>query len=465
VQRLDPSVVIAAASVAGALAVVRPVHVATVALVISALALVRGARALPSRMALAAAVLLAIVAALRVSAAIARDARDAERTAAAVPRPERCAVQGVVASMPAVRSVLSADVLVDTLECDARAPPLTGVRVRVYDLHEGAARGDRVALVAQLAPSRRVQNPELGDPRPVWARRAHVLSGAAIAVEVRARGTGVLAWIDRTRSSLRRGIAVTVPPELQPIARAIVLGEEDLAPGDDEAFRRSGLTHLLAVSGSHVALVVGGIVAFLRFALIRLTYVSRRVEVSRIAAALGVPSAALYEQLAGDSGSARRATVMAILVLIVRAAGRRPDLPRTLGVSVLAALAIDPLAPFDLSFVLSIAATLGLVAIGPFIDRPAARVRLLPAFLRKAITATLAASIACAPLIAGISGAVPLLGLVANVFAVPIGELAALPLCNAAAVVGAVTSGSLARFVGDAYEALCTAQVRVGAGR
>jgi competence protein ComEC len=295
-----------------------------------------------------------------------------------------------------------------------------------------------------------VRNPELGDPRPVWARRARVLSGAALAVEVLDRGRGVRAWLDRTRSAQRRGIAGAMSPELQPIARAIVLGEEDLNDADDEAFRRSGLTHLLAVSGSHVALVVGSVVAFLRYLLLRITYVARRWEVSRLAAAIGVPIAAAYEQLAGDSGSARRATVMAVLILIVRAGGRRPHLARTLGVSVLCALAIDPLAPYDLSFVLSIAATLGLVAIGPFLDAPAARVKLLPEFARKAIVATLAASIACAPLIAGISGAVPLLGLVANVVAVPIGELAALPLCNATALVGALTSGPLTRALGEA---------------
>jgi competence protein ComEC len=450
VQRIDPSVVLAIAASGGALAVVRPLHVLVVAVVLVFLVRLRGSRASPTAPVLFLAFLLGALSAYRVHRAIVRDAHDADRTASFVPRPERCAIEGTVVSMPAVRSVLSADVLVETIDCDSRAPPLAGVRVRVYDLHDGAARGDRVGLIAQLAPSRRVQNPELGDPRPVWARRAHVLSGAAIAIDVRSRGRGVLAALDRTRSSLRLGITAAVPGELQPIARAIVLGEEDLSEADDEAFRRSGLTHLLAVSGSHVALVVGGLVALLRGSLLRIPYLARRYEVSHIAAALGVPLAAAYEQLAGDSGSARRATVMAILILIVRAAGRRPHLARTLGVSVLAALAIDPLAPFDLSFVLSIAATLGLVAIGPFLDRPAARVRIVPTFVRRAITATLAASIACAPLIAGISGAVPLLGLVANVFAVPIGELAALPLCNTAAVLGAFSNGPLTRAVGDA---------------
>jgi len=446
VQRIDASLVMAAAAAGGALAVIAPLHV----LLVAALVAVLARRARPRRVTVLLALALALLSAARVHRAIARDARNADLTTTWLPRTERCALTGTIASMPTARSVLGADVLVETIECESRAPPLAGLRVRVYDLPDGSARGDRLSLVAQLAPSRRAQNPELGDPRPVWARRAHVLSGAAIATEIVSRAHGVFATLDRVRSSLRRGIAASVAAELQPIARAIVLGEEDLAEGDDEAFRRSGLTHLLAVSGSHVAFVVGGVVALLRSILLRIDSVARRYEVSRIAAALGLPIALAYEQLAGDSGSARRATIMAAIILLVRAAGRRPSLPRTMGVSVLAALAIDPLAPFDLSFVLSIAATLGLVSIGPFIDRPAARVPLLPKFVRQAITATLAASIACAPLIAGLSGALPALGLVANVVAVPIGELAALPLCNAAAALGALSDGPLTRWVGEA---------------
>ena len=228
----------------------------------------------------------------------------------------------------------------------------------------------------------------------------------------------------------------------------MVLGEEDLSDGDDEAFRRSGLTHLLAVSGSHVALVVGGLVALLRALLLRSEYLARRVEVSRVAAAVGIPLACIYEQLSGDSGSARRATIMAIVVLVVRAVGRRVDLARTLGLSILVAVAIDPLAPFDLSFALSIAATIGLVALGPGTDAMLTALR--PVVLRRALAATLSASVACAPLIAGISGTLPLLGVVANLVAVPIGELAALPLCNLAALAGAVLPHVLARALGDA---------------
>ncbi len=445
--RIDSALTVAFASLAAIVAVLRPGVVAVVVALVAAATWLPGATR-PRRSAVLLALVLALVSAWRAHRVIARDGALAAATVAALPRPERCALTGTVASMPGVRGVLSADLLVESIECDARAPPLAGVRARIYDLPESTARGDRVQVIAQIAPSRRPQNPDLGDPRAGYARRGHSLSGSALAVENLSRGQGVGALIDRARARLRRGIAAAFPAaDVASIARAMVLGEEDLSADDDEAFRRSGLTHLLAVSGSHVALVVGGLVTLLRAFLLRFTRFARRVEVSRVASALGIPLAVVYEQLSGDSGSARRATIMAIVVLAVRASGRRVDLARTLGLSILAALVIDPLAPFDLSFVLSVAATLGLIALGPSLDR---RLQPLPRMVRSAFAATVAASVACAPFIASIAGALPLLGLFANVVAVPIGELAALPLCNLAALCGALLPPLASRAIGDA---------------
>lgn len=442
---MDSGLLVGAAAIAGALAVVRPGPVLFV-VVIAALVARLGRRSF-SRLSLGVAVLAALLSAIRVHRGIARDRAGWERVKLEVPHAERCLLEGSVVTMPTFRGTLSANVEIESLDCGSPRG-LSGYRVHLYDLPEGSARSDRVEVVAQLAPSRRVQDPDLGDPRPGWARRGHVLSGSAVVARVTVEGRSPLAVVDRVRARLRRGIATALPPALAPIARAMVLGEEDLAPEDDEAFRRSGLTHLLAVSGSHVALVVGGLVLALQRLLVHVPRIARRIPPPRLASALGVPLALVYEQLAGDSGSARRATAMAVAILVVRAAARTPDIARVLGISVLLTMAFDPFAPFDLSFTLSIAATVGLVALGPPLDRALSRVR--PALIRKAAAASLAASISCAPLVAGIGASLPTLSLLSNLVAVPIGELAALPLCNLAAVVGACTEGWPARVTGDA---------------
>ncbi len=442
---VDPVLLVAACALAGAIAVVAPWPIALLVASTMLAGAFSGARRV-ARGALLVAAVFAIASALRVARALVRDAEHAAIAHAWVPRPSRCVVHGTIASMPSKRGVLRADVADLTLECDdvVHVAPFTmPFTIRVHDLPEGLARGDRVEVIAQLAPSRRNLNPDLGDPRPAFARRGHALSGSALGVTIEARGRGVRATIDRLRDRLRRALERFVAPDVAPIARAIVLGEEDLTEADDDAFRKSGLTHLLAVSGSHVALAVGSVVAAVRFLVLRVTWLARRVEAGRVAAALGIPFALAYEQLAGDSGSARRATAMALFVLFARACGRRGQVARTLPLSVLAAMAIDPLAPFDPSFLLSLAATLGLVVLGPalreVVDAPTRWLRAVPASLRTALSTTMAASAACAPLIAMMAGAVPIAGLVANVVAVPIGELAALPICNACAVLGALS--------------------------
>jgi competence protein ComEC len=219
------------------------------------------------------------------------------------------------------------------------------------------------------------------------------------------------------------------------MARALVLGEDDLASADQRAFRRSGLAHLLAVSGMHLVIVVATFVAGLRALLVRIPAVATRIAPLRLAAALGVPLAWVYADLAGGSGSAIRAAWMTSAALLAHVLARRPDTQRAFGLSVAGMALVDPLVAFDLSFALSAAATAGLLGLSTRIARPAlahAPEWLAPVI--RAVSASLAASIACAPVLACMTADLPLAGIVANLVAVPLGEMAALPLCLAHAL-------------------------------
>ncbi|MDB5214776.1 MAG: internalization-related competence protein ComEC/Rec2, partial [Myxococcaceae bacterium] len=208
------------------------------------------------------------------------------------------------------------------------------------------------------------------------------------------------------------------------------LGEDDLTSADQRAFRRSGLAHLLAVSGMHLVLVVATFVAALRALLARMPAVSTRVAPLRVAAALGLPLAWVYADLAGGSGSAIRAAWMTSVALLAHVLSRKPDTARAFGLSVAGMALADPLVAFDLSFALSAAATAGLLGLSTRIARPLlARMPAWTAPAVRAISASLAASIACAPVLACMTADLPLAGVVANLVAVPLGELAALPLC------------------------------------
>jgi competence protein ComEC len=438
--RVDPWLLVAGAALVGAAAVGSffPALVVLAAVVV-AVAL-RGVRTFASPAWVAFAAIVAFGSFVRGARLVTADRVAYASLLTKLPRPSRCALRGTVDSMPRLRGVLSADVVATSLACgdvDAKTDPLP--RIHLYDLPASVARGDVVDLVVQIAPSRRPREPDLDDPSPIWARRAVVASGSVVAGNVHARGFGVLPTIDRLRAVLRRSLQRSLPPDASSIARALVLGEEDLAPDDDEAFRGAGLTHLLAVSGAHVALVVGGLVTILRALLLRIERLARRVDVARVASAIAVPIALIYEQIAGDSGSARRATAMAVVVLLARAGCRRPDIVRALSLSTLAVMVVDPLAVVDVSFVLSIVATVSLLVIAPPIARfVEQRAPWTPRVVRVALAATLAATVGCTPWIARLGGSVPLLGVGANLVAVPLGELAALPLANVVAVLGAL---------------------------
>ena len=360
-------------------------------------------------------------------AARAHHAIDSFERARVAALPERSGVtrmdaRGTIASSPVeLHGVARFDV-------DFTEP--SAFRATVYGGPRGAARGDEIAGVVQLGPPDRFDDPDIGDARVRETRRGVLRTGSAVDVAIASRGVGVRVWIDHERERVRRRIEATFPETTAPLARALMLGETDLDARDDDAFRASGLAHLLAVSGMHLVLVVLGAVAALRALLLRVTPLSERIDVGRVAAAIAIPFCWAYSDFAGGSGSAVRASWMLTAALLARALCRRTHATRTLGLSVLGALAFDPLALFDVSFMLSACATAGLVAFSkPLANAMTAR---MPELLRKPleqVAVTISATIPCAPVLATFAPQLPLGSAAANLLAVPLGETAALPLC------------------------------------
>lgn len=428
----DGVLVCGAALAAASLVIVAPWEVAATAIALG-LMLVRRAR----MGAIALAALLLVAGALRARAAV--TAYEIERAAAdaAIGLPKRCTARArVVASPVVVRGTLRWDAWLDDVACEEARATWSGVAT-LYGGPADLARGDEALVVATLGAPQRLWDASTGDPRPGQAHRGVARSGGTLDVVVTRRASGLLAWIDRVRARVRARIDATFASDLAPMARALVLGESDLAPDDDRSFRASGLSHLLAVSGMHLVLVLALVVRGLEGMLVRVETLAARVDVGRVAAAVGIPVAWLYAELAGAGGSTLRAAWMATAALGARALGRRTDGPRAFGISLLAMAIADPLVGFDLSFLLSAGATGGLLAFArPFARALEALVfsalagraaRLAP--VARAAATTLAASVPCVPIIARFAPTVPVGGVIANLLAVPVGESAALPLC------------------------------------
>jgi competence protein ComEC len=370
----------------------------------------------------------------RVRASLAVDEFEARRVAVrdAVGAPARCAGDGVIAASPTlVRNAVQFQVEFERLDCEGR--PINGpVLTRLYGGSSHTGRGDRLHVVMQIAPLQLFRNADLPDPVYAAAARGVLLSGSVLAMEVVGPGHGWRRVVDRAREHARSRIGATFSPAAEALGRALVLGENDLSDEDGDAFRRSGLAHLLAVSGTHLVFAVVALVRALTWILVRIERWSATLDVGRFSAAAGVALALLYADFAGGSGSAWRAAWMLSAGFTVRALGRHPEACSSLGVSLITGSVVEPLAAFDISFVLSALATGGLIVLNAPLATRARRIRRVPLrLLVLSLAATTSAMLPCAPLLALLGPTLSVAGLFANVLAAPVGETAALPLCLA----------------------------------
>jgi competence protein ComEC len=437
--RVDGALALSGALVAGGIAFVAPGEVVLVSASLLGFLLLSRRRSGPRWAALALAIASGLAAG-HARAAHAVSVHEAARAKAelSLGAPQRCSARARVLSSPVrVRDAVRWDAHLSGLVCESGPASWEG-DATLYGGPGDLARGDDVDVVATLGSPQRLWNEAAGDPRPAEAHRGIVRSGGTLDVRFVRRARGLLASIDRARAGLRGRIDATFAGDIGPMARALVLGESDLSPDDDRCFRASGLSHLLAVSGMHLVLVLALVVRTLEASLARVEAVAARCDVGRVAAALGVPVAWVYAELAGAGGSTTRAAWMATVALVARALGRRTDVARAFGLSMGAMALGDPLVAFDLSFLLSAAATGGLLAFASPFGRRFARwvpVRsALASGVARAAATTLAASIPCVPILARFAPTVPLGGVLANLLAVPVGEGAALPLCLAHAL-------------------------------
>jgi competence protein ComEC len=204
-----------------------------------------------------------------------------------------------------------------------------------------------------------------------------------------------------------------MPAREAELARGFVLGEDERIDSRTvEDFRRSGLSHLLAVSGQNVALL-----ALLAMALLAALGMSLRV---RLAWVLGLIAA--YVPLAGAGPTIQRAAIMGGLGVLATLAGRRASRLYALLLAAIVTLAIAPRIATDVGWQLSFVAVLGILLLASPLQR-AIVARLGNRGWRRALaegaSMTIAATLATAPLISFHFGTVSTTTLLANLLALP----------------------------------------------
>lgn len=286
---------------------------------------------------------------------------------------------------------------------------LPGQRLRMSGVLRPADRGDPLAAVvlARSPPHR------LG--RPPLAQRV----------------------AGRLRSGLRAA-AHRLPDGPRGLLPGLVVGDTSRMPPElVDDFRTAGLTHLTAVSGANVAIIVGFVLLAARWAGVR----------GRWLPLAGAVAMAGFVVLARPQPSVLRAAAMGTVALLALAMGRRRVSLSALSAAVMLLVLLDPWLARSYGFALSALATAALVVIAPGWTT-SLREHGLPTAAAAALAVPLAAQAVCGPVIVMLSGQVSVVAVLANLLVAP-------------AVAPATVLGVLATVVSPVSAGLATALATV----
>lgn len=227
------------------------------------------------------------------------------------------------------------------------------------------------------------------------------------------QGNFILGGIFKLKKILEKNLNQIFPEPEASLAAGLLLGSrQGISKNLMTQFNLTGLTHIIAVSGFNVTIVIVFVTGLLRFC-------SRKIKII-----LAVLAIVFFALLVGCSASVVRASVMGILGLLAVWFGR----PKKAGLAlVLAAFLMNLFNPkilvYDAGFQLSFAATLGLIYVSPFLEKYFQKI---PAFLslREAFLMTISAQIATIPLILLHFGRISLAAPFSNALVIPVIPLA-----------------------------------------
>ncbi len=188
----------------------------------------------------------------------------------------------------------------------------------------------------------------------------------------------------------------------------MVLGDTSKQSAEfKNSMRRSGLTHLVAVSGANFALVSAFVLWMMQFLFARMKFRLSATAISLIA----------FIALVRPSPSVLRAAAMAAVLLVAQGTKKGRDSLPALGFAMAAVVVVDPWQARDAGFALSVLATAGLLLFAPVIIEKLSIH--LPGKLAQALAPPIAATVFCSPIIVALSGYLAPMSVIANLLAAP----------------------------------------------
>ncbi|HJQ58781.1 MAG TPA: ComEC/Rec2 family competence protein [Vineibacter sp.] len=339
-------------------------------------------------------------------------------------------------------------VILDQILLRGIPPENTPTRVRIALQRAGGERlatGDRISVVATLSPPAGPAAPGAFDfQRFAWFARLGAIGFAHAAPTVVEPGnpSGMVMWLDELRRRLVTRIVAALPGDAGAIAAALIAGDQSGISKDTmQAMRDSGLAHLLSISGLHITFAALLVMGLVRYALAAIPAVALRHPIKKYAAVAGALGALFYVLLAGAPVPAQRAFLMLSIVVLAVLVDRQAITMRLVCWAAVVVLLLQPDSLVGASFQLSFAAVVALVAAWEAwlawrkrtLDRAPTLVSRVGGYLAASLFTTLVASIATAGFSAYHFNRLSLVGVLANLLAVPLTGIWVMP-CGLAAL-------------------------------
>ena len=214
----------------------------------------------------------------------------------------------------------------------------------------------------------------------------------------------------RTLGAIRTGLReISGDGDSGALIPGMVLGDTSKQSAQfKESMKRSGLTHLVAVSGANFAIVSGFVLWLMQFLVRKLRWRLGATALTLIA----------FIALVRPSPSVLRAAAMAAVLLLAQGSGRARDSLPALGFAMGAVVIADPWQSRDAGFALSVMATAGLLLFAPKII--AYFTRFVPKIFAEALAPPIAATLFCSPILVALSGYISPISVIANLLAAPV---------------------------------------------
>ncbi len=216
------------------------------------------------------------------------------------------------------------------------------------------------------------------------------------------------------RENIKSFVSSNIKSPESSVITALLIGDKSDLPNQiNENFKYSGVSHIMAVSGLHLAIFCGAV-----------SFLLRKLKIPRTAQMLiTLLCVVIYMSLAGFSKSIFRAGIMMIMLLCGRLLNERSDSLNSLGMAVFI-ICLNPFAVTDAGALLTATSVLGILVINPLLVQLYRPKTWLAGYVYKTVCVSLSVFITTLPVICITFGYISLFGILLNIVMIPLAQAA-----------------------------------------